>query len=83
MNENRISGTVKDAAGQIEKTVGDVTGNAGTQLRGKARQASGQVQEAYGEAVDAVRSMASEQPLMALALAGGIGLALGLLLSRR
>lgn len=83
MNENRISGAVKDVAGQIEETVGDATGNTATQLRGKARQASGQVQAAYGEAVDAVRGMASEQPLTALALAGGIGLALGLLLSRR
>jgi uncharacterized protein YjbJ (UPF0337 family) len=83
MDENRVAGTARNVVGKAEEAIGSVTGDAATQVSGAARQAMGEVQNMYGQAVDSVRSYTNEAPLTALLVAGGIGMALGILLGRR
>jgi uncharacterized protein YjbJ (UPF0337 family) len=81
-DENRIEGAARNFGGKIEDAVGAVTGDKATQARGQANRAAGAAQNAYGQAVDGVRDFASDQPLVALLSAMGIGIIIGLLLSR-
>jgi len=83
MSGTQAEGTIRDIAGQAEEAVGHVTGDSNTEMRGKVRQIAGQTQSAVGEAVETVREMAAEQPLMAVLLAAGIGLIAGMLIARR
>jgi uncharacterized protein YjbJ (UPF0337 family) len=83
MDENRIEGAARNVAGKVEKTVGSVTGNRETEGRGMAQEAIGEVQNLYGNAADTVRGYATEKPLSALLVAGGIGMALAMLIGRR
>ena len=53
MDENKVEGTVRDAAGKVQDAVGGLTGDAKTQVEGKARQVYGQAQANYGDAMDA------------------------------
>ena len=57
--------------------MGAVTGDAATQARGQMNRAAGSAQNAYGQAVDEVRSFASEQPIAALLSAVGLGVIVG------
>lgn len=111
MDNDRIAGAAKDAAGKVESTVGDLAGDARTQASGRAREAAGTVQNLYGQAKDAARDAADaavgyakdayekpaetlrggsdalaktvqDNPLGALLVAGGIGFALALMLTR-
>jgi uncharacterized protein YjbJ (UPF0337 family) len=79
MDENRIEGAARNAAGKVQKTLGSVTGDEETEGKGMAQEAVGQAQNLYGNAMDSVR----DQPLSALLIAGGIGMALGVLIGRR
>ena len=45
--------------------------------------AAGSAQDAYGQAVDEVRSFASDQPVVALLSAMTLGIVIGFLLGRR
>jgi uncharacterized protein YjbJ (UPF0337 family) len=58
MNEERITGAAKDFAGKTERTIGDATGNAETQIGGRVREAAGKAQNIYGQAKDAARDAA-------------------------
>jgi len=82
MDENRIEGAAREFGGRIEDAVGAVTGDKETQARGQADRVAGAAQNAYGQAVDGVRNFASDQPLVALLSAMGIGIVVGLLFSR-
>lgn len=111
MDKDRIVGSAKEFAGRAEGAVGDLAGDAQTQVSGKAREAAGTVQNLYGQAKDAVRDAADtatsyakdaydkpaealrdgsqaiaqrvqDNPLGSLLIAGGIGFALALLMSR-
>jgi uncharacterized protein YjbJ (UPF0337 family) len=55
MDKDRIVGTTKDYAGKAEGTVGDLTGDLGTQAGGRIREAAGTAQSLYGQAKDAAR----------------------------
>ena len=83
MDENTITGAGKRIAGRIEGAAGAVLGDAQTEASGGAREIGGEAQRRYGEAADALRSFASDQPLIALAAAGMAGLILGIFLARR
>jgi ElaB/YqjD/DUF883 family membrane-anchored ribosome-binding protein len=48
-----------------------------------AQEAMGRAQNLYGNAVDSVKDYTNDQPLSALLIAGGIGMALGMLIGRR
>ena len=96
MDKDRMAGSAKEFAGKVEGAVGGMTGDAKTQAEGRARVAAGAVQYLYGQAKDAYdnsgdtirsgqKAMAKtvqDNPLGALLVAGGIGFALALLMTR-
>ena len=111
MDNDRIAGSAKDAAGKVEGAFGEATGNTQTEAAGRAQEAAGSVQNLFGQAKDAARDAGEsavnyakdaydhsgetlrggsqvvakrvrENPLGALLIAGGIGFALALLLTR-
>jgi uncharacterized protein YjbJ (UPF0337 family) len=49
MNSNQIKGAVKDAAGKIRRTAGEVTGSKEQQVKGAADQVEGKTQKALGD----------------------------------
>jgi uncharacterized protein YjbJ (UPF0337 family) len=83
VDENRIEGTARNIGRKIEDAVGAVTGDAANQVRGQMNRAVGSAQNAYGQAVDEVRSFASDQPVVALLSAMTLGIVIGFLLARR
>jgi len=90
MDENEVSGAVRQAAGKVQGAAGDLLGDAKTQAEGAAREVAGKAQETYGQAREAARSAVTQvgrgveqQPVTALLIAGAIGYALGLLTARR
>ena len=83
MSGTQAEGTIRNVAGKAEEAAGRMMGDSTTEMRGKARQIAGQAQGAFGEAVETMRDIASDQPLIALALAAGIGFVAGWLMPRR
>ena len=82
VDENRVEGTARNIGGKIQDAVGTVTGDAATQARGQINRAAGSAQNAYGQAVDEVKSFASDQPVAALLSAMALGVVIGFLLGR-
>lgn len=52
MTDDRIEGALRKGAGHVQDAVGGLTGDAGTQGKGKLNEAAGSVQNAYDKAVD-------------------------------
>ena len=52
MNEDRMTGSAKNLAGQAEAAYGRAAGDVRHELQGKARQAEGAVEELYGQVKD-------------------------------
>ncbi len=82
MDENQFEGAARNIGGKIQDAVGGLTGDTATQARGKVNQAAGQAQQMYGAAVDDLKNFTSEQPMMALLAAMGVGVVLGFILGR-
>ncbi len=82
MSASQAEGTIRNVAGKAEEAIGSMTGDTNTELRGKTRQAAGQAQAAVGDAIETVRHIASDQPIMAILLAAGIGFIAGMLVAR-
>ena len=82
MNTDQVAGTIRNVAGSAEEAAGNMMGDSNTELRGKARQMAGQAQGAMGDAIETVRDLASDQPMMAVLLAAGIGFIAGMLVAR-
>jgi uncharacterized protein YjbJ (UPF0337 family) len=53
MNQDRVAGTARNVAGQVEEGFGRVTGDAQSQIEGRIKQATGAAQDLYGQARDA------------------------------
>jgi len=83
MDENRVEGGFREAAGRVQNAVGGLASDAATQVRGKVNQAAGQAQQAYGQAVDEARDVTTENPAVALLTTFGLGVVFGLLIARR
>jgi uncharacterized protein YjbJ (UPF0337 family) len=83
VDENEVEGTVRDIGGKVQDAVGGLTGDTLTQMRGKMNQAAGQAQKTFGAAAEELRDNVTQQPLMALALVGGVAFLLGFLLNKR
>ena len=86
MDENKIEGAARNIGGKVQDTVGGLTGDTGTQARGKANEALGSAQDAVGSVIDTAgdwaESMAEtvkERPLLALLAAVSVGYMLRLL----
>jgi uncharacterized protein YjbJ (UPF0337 family) len=56
MNNDKIKGTVDDAAGRVKRQVGEWTGDSGTQVDGAAQQVKGKAEKAVGNLRDAVNN---------------------------
>ncbi|ANN67144.1 CsbD family protein [Bordetella bronchialis] len=79
----KTEGTAEKWAGKAQDAIGEMTGDTGTQIKGKARELTGRAQESYGDALNMVRDCATNNPLATVAVAVGAGLLLGALLSSR
>ena len=60
MDKDRIKGKMEDAAGRVERQVGEWTGDKETQAEGAAHQIKGKIRNAVGKAKDAVRDVADD-----------------------
>ena len=59
MNEDRVAGSVRNLAGQVEEGYGRVTGDAKSERAGKLRQAEGTAQEVSGQVKEQVKETAA------------------------
>jgi len=93
MTDDRIEGAVRGGLGRVQDAVGGLTGDEGVQLKGKLNQAAGSLQNAYGKAREAAAGQAQDllgefevfakqQPLAAVGMGLGLGVVLGLLMTR-
>ena len=57
MDQDRIVGAAKSAAGKVESAFGQATGDARTDMSGRAREAAGTAQNILGQAKDAVSGL--------------------------
>jgi len=62
MNDDKIKGTIDDAAGRAKRQVGEWTGNTQTQVDGAAQQVKGKAEKAVGNIRDAVKD-ATNRPV--------------------
>ncbi len=53
MNEHRVAGTARNAAGKIEESFGRIAGDTRSQIQGVIDQAQGTAEDLYGQAKDA------------------------------
>ncbi|MCQ8277000.1 CsbD family protein [Acetobacteraceae bacterium KSS8] len=83
MDENKIEGVAEDVVGKLQDGMGGALGDSAMQAKGKARQFAGQAQSAYGDALDTVRDLTADQPLIAIGAALGLGFLVGALVARR
>jgi uncharacterized protein YjbJ (UPF0337 family) len=61
MNKDQVEGKVKDAAGRVQRQVGEWTGDSEAQVKGVAKQVEGKVQNAWGNVKDAGKKSADKQ----------------------
>ena len=55
MNSNQVKGAVKDAAGKVQRKVGEATNSTSQQVKGAAKQIEGKTQKALGDAQEAAK----------------------------
>jgi len=54
MNSDQIKGTIKDAAGKVQRKAGEAVGSPKQQVKGTLKQAEGKAQKAWGDTKEAV-----------------------------
>lgn len=59
INSNQVKGAVKDAAGKVQREVGEAVGSTEHQLKGAAKQAEGKTQKAAGNVQQNVEESAN------------------------
>lgn len=55
MNKDQVKGGAKEAAGKVQKNVGDAVGSEKQQVKGAVREAEGKVQKKYGDVKEEVK----------------------------
>ena len=55
MNKDQANGTLKNIAGKVQQTLGEITDNKQQQVDGLNKQLNGNVQSALGDAKDAIK----------------------------
>ena len=55
MNKDTVKGTIDEVAGSTKRHIGNMTGNAGTQVGGAIQQLKGKAEKAIGNLKDAGR----------------------------
>ncbi len=83
MYEDQAKGRTEELKGHAQEAAGRFSEDDDMRREGKARQAAGKVQANYGETVDSMREATVKNPISALAIAGGVGVFIGLILGRR
>lgn len=68
-----IEGAAREMGGRVQQKVGDLTGDAKSQVSGLYSQAAGQAQQQAARLSDVIR----DQPLTAAILAIGVGYLIG------
>ena len=58
MDEHRVTGTVRNAGGNVEESFGRATGDTKSQIQGVMDQAQGTAEKFYGQAKDAASDAA-------------------------
>ena len=77
---DEIKGAAREMGGRAQEVIGDTMGDAKMRAEGLYNRAGGQVQQAMGQAQDAAdrfTGMVRAQPLIAAAVALGVGYLLG------
>ena len=89
MADSTIKGAAKQAAGRIEGAAGILSGDAATELNGRIRELTGAAEKSIGDIVDVaedsaakVRDFVEQEPWKAVAIAGVVGLLVGLVVRR-
>lgn len=82
MEEQQVNGTLDQGVGRVKEAAGALFGDLRTQASGRAQQIRGQAETFYGDAMEKLTSVTSERPAIALGAALGLGVVIGLLLSR-
>ncbi len=75
-----LQGAAREMGGRVQRKVGEAVGDTKTQADGLYNQAAGTAQQMWGQAQDAtdqVSGAIKAQPLVAAAIAVGIGYILG------
>ncbi|MBA2963165.1 MULTISPECIES: CsbD family protein [Ramlibacter] len=57
MNEEQVKGKLKEAAGKVQKNVGEATGNREQEAKGTAREQEGKVQKKVGDVEQGVEKI--------------------------
>lgn len=55
MNKDQVKGTVKDAAGKVQRKTGEVIGSEEQQAKGLAKQVEGKTQKSVGDAKEILK----------------------------
>ena len=55
MNKDQVKGVVKEAAGKVQKKIGEVMGSAGQQAKGAAKEAEGKAEKKVGDARETLK----------------------------
>jgi uncharacterized protein YjbJ (UPF0337 family) len=58
MNKDQVKGTLKEAAGKVQESVGRATNSPEQQLKGLGKQVSGNVQKSVGDAKETLKDAA-------------------------
>jgi uncharacterized protein YjbJ (UPF0337 family) len=82
MEEQQVNGRLDQGVGRVKEAAGALFGDFRTQASGRAQQLRGQAETLYGDAMEKLTSVTSERPAIALGAALGLGVVIGLLLSR-
>ena len=55
MNKDQVKGSVKEAAGKLQKNTGKAIGSTEQQAKGMAREAEGKIQKNLGDAKETLK----------------------------
>ena len=60
MNKDQVKGTIKEAAGKVQESVGRATNSPDQQLKGLGKQVAGNVQKNVGDAKETLKDAAKQ-----------------------
>lgn len=55
MNTNQVKGTIKDAAGKVQRKAGELVDSPKHQVKGAAKQVEGKAQKAVGDTQESLK----------------------------
>ena len=61
MNKDQVKGSIKDAAGKVQRKTGEAIGSTEQEARGAAKQVEGKAQKTFGDAKEGLKD-ASRKP---------------------